>query len=109
MLAVETPERAEQTPSDSRSSAASPTVRAIGPMWSSRLSRTKPAVGTESKVGLMPTTPQSAAGTRIEPPVSVPSEPKHRQAATAAADPLDEPPVARLGSWGFRVGGQRSF
>tara|TARA_B100000902_G_scaffold149360_1_gene145912 strand:- start:150 stop:296 length:147 start_codon:yes stop_codon:yes gene_type:complete len=38
-------------------------------------------------VGLIPTTPQKLAGCRIEPPVSVPVEPKHKFAATAAADP----------------------
>ena len=40
----------------------------------------------------MPTTPQNAAGWRIEPPVSEPSENKTSPAATAAADPPDEPP-----------------
>ncbi len=32
---------------------------------------------------------------RIEPPVSVPSAKPHRPAATATADPLDEPPGNR--------------
>ena len=36
--------------------------------------------------------PQNAAGWRIEPPVSVPVAPTHRCAATAAADPPEEPP-----------------
>ena len=36
--------------------------------------------------------PVSAAGWRIEPPVSVPMAPRQRLAATAAADPPDEPP-----------------
>src|SRR5437870_10112187 len=36
--------------------------------------------------------PVKAAGWRIEPPVSVPSAPRHRLAATAAAEPPDEPP-----------------
>src|SRR5215470_6619280 len=40
----------------------------------------------------MPTIPANAAGCRIEPPVSVPVAPKHRRAATAAAEPPDEPP-----------------
>jgi len=43
-------------------------------------------------VGFIPTMPQSAAGCRIEPPVSVPEAPRHRPAATAAAEPPDEPP-----------------
>src|SRR5882757_7728111 len=40
----------------------------------------------------MPTVPVKAAGWRIEPPVSVPVAPKHKCAATAAAEPPDEPP-----------------
>ena len=40
----------------------------------------------------MPTIPQSAAGWRIEPPVSVPSAHGASPAATAAADPPEEPP-----------------
>lgn len=48
---------------------------------------------TRPWVGLRPTTPQSAAGLRIEPPVSVPIAPKQSPAATAAPAPLDDPPV----------------
>src|SRR5437660_5670114 len=51
----------------------------------------------------MPTTPQSEAGCRIEPPVSVPSAIAHRPAATAAALPPDEPPGTRVVSHGLRV------
>ena len=40
----------------------------------------------------MPTMPVKAAGWRIEPPVSVPVAPRQRCAATAAAEPPDEPP-----------------
>ena len=40
----------------------------------------------------MPTVPVKAAGWRIEPPVSVPVAPRHNCAATAAAEPPDEPP-----------------
>ena len=36
--------------------------------------------------------PVKAAGCRIDPPVSVPVVAKHRFAATAAADPPDDPP-----------------
>ena len=35
---------------------------------------------------------QWQAGCRMEPPVSEPSEPLHRSAATAAAEPPEEPP-----------------
>ena len=40
----------------------------------------------------MPTMPVKAAGCRIEPPVSVAVAPRQRRAATAAAEPPDEPP-----------------
>ena len=40
----------------------------------------------------MPTMPVKAAGWRIEPPVSVPVAPRQRPAATAAAEPPEEPP-----------------
>src|SRR5580704_1116491 len=46
-------------------------------------------------VGRMPYSPQKLAGTRTEPPVSVPSAVSQRPAATAAAEPEDEPP----GTW----------
>ena len=51
-----------------------------------------PAPLTRVSVGLRPVTPHIAAGWRSDPPVSVPSEPNTRRAATAAAEPLDEPP-----------------
>ena len=40
----------------------------------------------------MPTVPVKAAGWRIEPPVSVAVAPGTERAATAAAEPPDEPP-----------------
>ncbi len=40
----------------------------------------------------MPTVPVKAAGWRIEPPVSVAVAPRQSRAATAAAEPPDEPP-----------------
>ena len=43
----------------------------------------------------MPTVPVKAAGWRIEPPVSVAVAPRHSCAATAAAEPPDEPPGTR--------------
>ena len=55
-------------------------------------------------VGLRPDTPEYEAGWRIEPPVSVPVAAGAILAATAAADPPDEPPgTARL-SHGLRAG-----
>src|SRR6185295_11142094 len=43
-------------------------------------------------VGFMPTVPVNAAGWRMDPPVSVAVAPRQRSAATAAAEPPDEPP-----------------
>ena len=40
----------------------------------------------------MPTVAVNAAGWRIEPPVSVAVAPMHSSAATAEAEPPDEPP-----------------
>ena len=37
--------------------------------------------------------PQQAAGSRIDPPVSVPSAPRKKPAATPAPEPLDDPPA----------------
>jgi hypothetical protein len=44
---------------------------------------------------LIPQIPTKAAGWRIEPPVSVPVTPGAICAATAAAEPPDEPPGVR--------------
>jgi len=54
----------------------------------------------------MPTMPQSAAGPRMEPPVSEPVPPRMRPAATAAPVPEEDPEVKWLGSHGLRAGGQ---
>ena len=56
-------------------------------------------------VGFIPATPQNDAGRVIEPPVWVPIAPKHIPQATAAAEPLDEPPGVRSRFQGFRVTG----
>src|SRR3954447_22826368 len=73
--------------------AASSTVLAIGPAWSSEEAKaTMPQREQRPEVGLIPTVPVRAAGWRIDPPVSVAVAPRHRSAATAAAEPPDEPP-----------------
>src|SRR5207247_1879484 len=46
-------------------------------------------------VTLRPTMPHHAAGSRTEPPVSVPMATGARPAATATPEPLDEPPGVR--------------
>src|SRR5687768_17119650 len=48
--------------------------------------------------------PQNAAGWRTEPPVSDPRAIGTIPAATAAAEPPDDPPGTRSGASGFRVG-----
>ena len=53
---------------------------------------------------IIPCTPQSDAGWRIEPPVSLPIAIGARPAATAAALPPLEPPGTRVRSQGLRVG-----
>ena len=57
----------------------------------------------------MPTMPQSAAGWRIEPPVSLPSAHGAWCAATAAADPPLDPPGTRSSSHGLRVSWYAEF
>src|SRR5581483_10926934 len=79
-------------------------------MWSSELANaTSPYRDTRPYVGLTPTTPHSAAGWRIEPPVSDPRANGAYPAATAAADPPLEPPGTRVGSRGLRVGPNAEF
>ena len=53
---------------------------------------------------MTPTTPQSAAGWRIEPPVSVPIAPAQSDAAVAAAEPPEDPPGTCARDHGFRTG-----
>ena len=74
--------------------AASLTPRVMGPAWSmDQASGRQPCLEMRPKVGLMPTTPQQAAGWRIEAPVSLPSAIQAKPAARAAeADPPLEPP-----------------
>ena len=86
------------------SHAASRTVRANGPTWSSDdANAISPYRDTAPYVGFMPTMPHSAAGWRIEPPVSEPSDHGAWHAATQAAEPPLDPPGTRSMSQGFRV------
>ena len=57
----------------------------------------------------MPVMPVKVAGWRIEPPVSVPVAAGTRRAATAAAEPPDEPPGTRARSQGLRTGPKAEF
>ena len=74
--------------------AQSSALRASGPIVSSEgESGIAPRSGTRPQVVLRPVMPQAAAGRRTEPPVSEPSAPNTSRAATAAPEPLEEPPV----------------
>src|ERR1019366_8656115 len=52
-----------------------------------------------------PTSPKSGAGPRIDPRVSDPREAGISPAASAAPEPLDEPPVKCSRRHGLRAGG----
>jgi len=74
------------------------TVRAIGPTTPSQPKELSPGgmwpvLGIRPGVGLSPQMPQKWAGTRMEPPPSLPIPPKERPAAMAAASPPLEPPL----------------
>src|SRR5712691_22345 len=83
----------------------SSTERAIAPTVS-RLSvlTCMPAGGKRPRLGLNPTTPQYAAGRMTEPPVCVPIASGTMKSATAAAEPLDDPPGVWPGLCGLAVG-----
>jgi hypothetical protein len=68
-----------------------------------------PARDSLPKVGFSPKTPQKAAGTRIDPLVSDPSDSGTRPPATAAAEPPDEPPATRVRSCGLWVAPKCAF
>src|SRR5437764_3766395 len=75
------------------------------PIWSTLdPNATRPLRLTRPYVGLSPTTPQSAAGWRTDPPVSDPSAAGTMRAATATAEPPDDPPGTRVVSHGLHAG-----
>src|ERR1700704_406033 len=85
--------------------AASPTPAANRETQSKlRDAGTTPWVLMRPRVGLSPTTPQHAAGTRPEPAVSVPNARATIPVATAIAEPALEPPAMKAGSMGLRHG-----
>src|SRR5690606_24462271 len=78
------------------SHAASSALRVSTPAWSRlEANAIMPQRDTRPEVGLMPVRPQKEAGRRIEPPVSLAVAAGHRWAATAAAEPPEEPPGTR--------------
>ena len=83
----------ESTPSTVRQSS---TQTAMAHTVSSVCDKGKaPVIGTRDCVFLKPTMPHSAAGMRMEPPVSEPRPATHRPAATDTAAPEEEPPGMR--------------
>ena len=60
-----------------------------------------PACDTSPNVGFSPTTPHQADGMRTDPAWSPPKATSTSPAATATADPDDEPPVSRPGARGL--------
>src|ERR1700736_3552923 len=60
-----------------------------------------PATDKRPNVVRRPYRPQKLAGTRIDPPVSVPSAKSQSFAATADAEPLEDPPGTRVGAFGL--------
>src|SRR5581483_6708017 len=85
-------------------SAASATVRAIGPAvsWLCAIG-TIPARLSRPSVGLMPTSELLFDGDTIEPSVSVPIATAHRLAAAAVPDPELEPDGFLSRAYGFFV------
>src|SRR6202171_6227573 len=62
---------------------------------------------TRPTAGLIPTTPLAEEGQMMEPSVSVPTATGVRPAATATADPLEEPPGDLSRTCGWRHGRPR--
>ena len=84
-------------------SAASATVRVIGPLWMVWSLLDTGHCGTRPYDGLRPNTPQNAEGIRIEPAPSEPWCKGPSPAAAAAPAPALEPPVVIAGFHGLRV------
>src|SRR5580704_1137955 len=59
--------------------------------------------GTRPRVAFSPTRPQNEAGMRVDPPPSEDMLTGVMPAATAAADPPDDPPAVRSRFHGLRV------
>src|ERR1035438_1087341 len=82
----------------------SPTERAMGPSLSMvQLRAIAPVRGTRPKVGRRPVHPQRVEGEEIEPRVSEPMAKGTHPAATALAEPADDPLEPRAGFHGLRV------
>ena len=89
---------ASARPTSERSAASTPTRSQVGS------NGTTPLTGTRPGLGAMPTTPHCDAGSRTDPPVSVPTARSASPTATAAAEPPELPPGLRPRSHGLCVG-----
>src|SRR5437763_16486177 len=88
----------------SKTRAQSSSVRAIGPILSIDQARLmQPWRLTRPKVGRRPEAPQARQGETMLPSVSLPKAKPTRPAATADADPADDPLDPWRGSPGLRV------
>ena len=81
----------------------SPARRASGPIESRRSASPAalgnwPVLGTRPGVGLWAKIPLKKAGSRIEPPMSLPRPIGEPPLPIAAPSPPDEPPATRAGS-----------
>ena len=92
------------TASTSSSAAVSRTVRARTCTTDRPDSSSRGPLETRPRDGFSPTSPQSAAGMRMEPPPSPAPATGTMPEATAAADPPEEPPGPRSVFHGLRVG-----
>ena len=72
-----------------------PTVSSVGAKGITPATEMRPCEGRQ------PQMPQLLAGTRTEPPVSVPIAKSTSPQATAEAEPFDEPPGTRSGAAGL--------
>src|SRR5215469_3152061 len=89
--------------STSRRSAASRTVRAIGPAvsWLCEMG-TMPLRLTRPTVGFTPTSEEAEEGETMDPSVSVPTATAQRLAAIATPDPELDPDGLRSSAYAFR-------
>src|SRR5690625_5028379 len=86
------------------------TLRARGPIVSIvQASGIDPRALTIPELGRSPHTPVTAAGFRIDPPVSVPNAKGTMPLATATAEPPLDPWAVRLRSQGLRQDPNTSF
>src|SRR5215470_2472871 len=86
----------------------SPTVRAMGPTTPIQPNELLPCgkwpvPGIRPGVGFNPQMPQKCAGTRTDPPPSLPTPAADMHAAIAADSPPLEPPAVRVKSQGLLV------